>query len=93
MPPSQSGGYDPWLVTERIWGLDSNPGEGMDVYKCIVPLRQGITLKSRQAASPHMWLVEGEEKWDAPDQLQDVLPPNWEKTEPKRYCYLYGAQN
>ncbi|GFX71616.1 hypothetical protein TNCV_2696041 [Trichonephila clavipes] len=33
-------------------GIGSNPGEGIDVCKCIVPLRQGGTLNSRRAASP-----------------------------------------
>ncbi|GFT29656.1 hypothetical protein TNCV_4890841 [Trichonephila clavipes] len=32
-------------------GLGSNPGEDMDVYKCIVPLRHGGTLNSRRDAS------------------------------------------
>ncbi|GFU98853.1 hypothetical protein TNCV_3381001 [Trichonephila clavipes] len=30
-----------------------HPGEGMDVCKCIVPLRHEGTLNSRRAASPH----------------------------------------
>ncbi|GFT97387.1 hypothetical protein TNCV_4838161 [Trichonephila clavipes] len=42
--------------------LVSNPGEGMNVYKCIVPFRQGGTLNSCQAASPLVKLVGGEEK-------------------------------
>ncbi|GFU65794.1 hypothetical protein TNCV_5059281 [Trichonephila clavipes] len=42
-------------------GLGSNPGEDMDVCKCIVPLRHEGTLNSRQAASPLVWLVEEEE--------------------------------
>ncbi|GFX31972.1 hypothetical protein TNCV_3408861 [Trichonephila clavipes] len=40
-------------------GLGSNPGEGMDVCECILPLRHGGTLNSGQAASPHVRLVEG----------------------------------
>ncbi|GFX30488.1 transposable element Tcb2 transposase [Trichonephila clavipes] len=47
-------------------GLGSNPREDMDVYKCVVPLWHGGTLNSRRAASPLLWLVEGEEKWEAP---------------------------
>ncbi|GFY20722.1 uncharacterized protein TNCV_1119561 [Trichonephila clavipes] len=42
----------------RPWGLGSNPGEDIDVYKCKVPLRHGGTLNSRRAASPLVWLVE-----------------------------------
>ncbi|GFU58699.1 hypothetical protein TNCV_932451 [Trichonephila clavipes] len=33
----------------------------MDVCTCIVPLRHWGTLNNRQAASPLVWLVEGEE--------------------------------
>ncbi|GFU44524.1 uncharacterized protein TNCV_1506411 [Trichonephila clavipes] len=43
-------------------GPNSNPGENMDVCKCIVPLWHGGTLNSRQAASPLVSLVEGEER-------------------------------
>ncbi|GFV45882.1 uncharacterized protein TNCV_2322411 [Trichonephila clavipes] len=39
------------------------------------------TLNSRRAASPLVWLVEGEEIWDAPDHPQDFLPLNWDGTE------------
>ncbi|GFV34550.1 uncharacterized protein TNCV_1448561 [Trichonephila clavipes] len=52
----------------------------MDVCKCIVPLRHGGTLNSRRAAS----LVEGEERWEAPDHPQGFLPLNWGGTEQKR---------
>ncbi|GFW56250.1 uncharacterized protein TNCV_1877701 [Trichonephila clavipes] len=38
----------------------------MDVCKCIVPLRHGDTLNSRPAASPRVWLEEGEERWETP---------------------------
>ncbi|GFV02176.1 uncharacterized protein TNCV_1573881 [Trichonephila clavipes] len=44
------------------YGLGSNPGEDMDVCKCIVPLRQGVTLNSRRTASPLVCLVEGVER-------------------------------
>ncbi|GFY11894.1 uncharacterized protein TNCV_4973941 [Trichonephila clavipes] len=56
----------------------------MDVCKCIVPSRHGGTLNSRRAASPLVRLVEGEERWDASDHPQSVLPLNWGETEPKR---------
>ncbi|GFU75108.1 uncharacterized protein TNCV_3172871 [Trichonephila clavipes] len=39
----------------------------MDVCKCIVPSRHEGTLNSRRAASPLMRLVDGEERWKAPD--------------------------
>ncbi|GFT53275.1 hypothetical protein TNCV_4233691 [Trichonephila clavipes] len=42
--------------------LDSNLGEGMHVFKCIVPLRHGDTLNSRQAACPLMRWFKVEER-------------------------------
>ncbi|GFW06539.1 uncharacterized protein TNCV_2188721 [Trichonephila clavipes] len=65
-------------------GLGSNTGEDMDVGKCIVPLRHGGTLNSRRAASPLVWLVEGEERWEAPDHPQGFLPLNWGGIEQNR---------
>ncbi|GFW55904.1 cullin-4A [Trichonephila clavipes] len=62
-------------------GLGSNPGEDMDVCKCIVPLRHGGTLNSRRAASPLVRLGEAEERWEAPDPFHGVLPQNWGETE------------
>ncbi|GFV97846.1 uncharacterized protein TNCV_2021611 [Trichonephila clavipes] len=51
-----------WLATLTAvpLGLGSNPGEDMDVCKCIVPSRHGGTLNSRRAVSPLVRLVEGE---------------------------------
>ncbi|GFT59192.1 uncharacterized protein TNCV_3891491 [Trichonephila clavipes] len=43
--------------------------------------RQRGTLNSRQAASPLGRLVEGEERWEAPDHPQGILPQNWGETE------------
>ncbi|GFT90771.1 uncharacterized protein TNCV_2777531 [Trichonephila clavipes] len=54
----------------------------MDVCKCIVPLRHGGTLNSRQSASPLVRL--GEERWESSDHPQGVLPLNWGGTEQKR---------
>ncbi|GFV91016.1 hypothetical protein TNCV_1248991 [Trichonephila clavipes] len=56
----------------------------MDVCKCIVPLRHGGTLNSRRAASPLVWLEEGEDRWGAPDDPQGVLPQNWGRNESNR---------
>ncbi|GFW07708.1 transposable element Tc1 transposase [Trichonephila clavipes] len=52
-----------WLetLTAVTWGLDSNPEEGMDDCKYIVPSRHGSTFCHR-AASPLMRLVEGKER-------------------------------
>ncbi|GFV71458.1 transposable element Tc3 transposase [Trichonephila clavipes] len=62
--PSSHTNTKKWLVTLTTgpFGLGSNPGGGMDVCKCIVPLRHGGTLNSRRSASPlvsdeaHFWL-------------------------------------
>ncbi|GFY32098.1 uncharacterized protein TNCV_2622351 [Trichonephila clavipes] len=56
----------------------------MDVCKYIVPSRHGGTLNSRQAASPLVRVVEGEERWEASDHPQSILPRNWGGTEPNR---------
>ncbi|GFU09306.1 uncharacterized protein TNCV_1586941 [Trichonephila clavipes] len=64
-------------------GLSSNPGEDMDVCKCIGPSRHGGTLNSRRAASPLVRLVEGKERWEAPDHSQGVFLLNWGGNEPK----------
>ncbi|GFS91288.1 uncharacterized protein TNCV_1306971 [Trichonephila clavipes] len=49
-----------------------------------VPLQHGGTLNSRRAASPFIRLVEGEERWEAPDHLQGVLLQNGGETELNR---------
>ncbi|GFU49518.1 uncharacterized protein TNCV_1590631 [Trichonephila clavipes] len=58
----------------RPLGLGSNPGEGMDIFKCIVPSRHGGTLNSRRDASPLVRLVEGVGRWEALDHPEAVLP-------------------
>ncbi|GFU18429.1 uncharacterized protein TNCV_1981061 [Trichonephila clavipes] len=42
------------------------------------------TLNSRRAISPLVRLVEGEERWEAPDHHQGVLPCNWGGSEQNR---------
>ncbi|GFV73094.1 formin-1 [Trichonephila clavipes] len=49
-----------------------------------VPLLHGGTLNSRQAISPLVRLVEGEEMWEAPGHPQGFLPVNWSGTEQNR---------
>ncbi|GFX55171.1 uncharacterized protein TNCV_1156321 [Trichonephila clavipes] len=75
-----------WLATSTAvpLDLDSNPVEDMDVCKCIVPSMHGGILNSRQATSPLVRLVEVEERWEAPDHSQKVLPQNWGETELNR---------
>ncbi|GFX29382.1 hypothetical protein TNCV_3997581 [Trichonephila clavipes] len=48
-------------------GLGSNPGEGMDICKCIEPLQYGGTLNSCRAACSLVRLVEEEKRWEASD--------------------------
>ncbi|GFY21637.1 hypothetical protein TNCV_1167821 [Trichonephila clavipes] len=50
--------------------------------KCIMPLQYGGTLNSRQDASSLARLVEGKERWEAPDYTEGVLPQNWCGIEP-----------
>ncbi|GFW53756.1 uncharacterized protein TNCV_3938501 [Trichonephila clavipes] len=64
-PPIQYSGITT-LAAVRL-GLSLNPGEDMDVCKCIVPSRCGGTLNSRQATRPLVRLVEGEKRWEAPN--------------------------
>ncbi|GFX08246.1 uncharacterized protein TNCV_3267371 [Trichonephila clavipes] len=52
----------------------------MDVCKCTVPSQLGGTLNSRRAANP-LAKLEEEERWEAPNQPQGVLPKNWGGTE------------
>ncbi|GFV49328.1 uncharacterized protein TNCV_3630141 [Trichonephila clavipes] len=65
-------------------GMGSNRGEDMDVCKCIVSSRHEGTLNSRRVARTLVRLVEKEERWEAPDHPQDVLPQNWGETELNR---------
>ncbi|GFV83886.1 hypothetical protein TNCV_387941 [Trichonephila clavipes] len=64
-------------------GLNSDPGEGMNVCKCMVPVLHGATPNSRRAASPPVRFVGG---------LQGILAQNCGGTEPNRF-HLYGAQS
>ncbi|GFV80727.1 hypothetical protein TNCV_4618891 [Trichonephila clavipes] len=53
-------------VHGRCVDLDSNPGEGLVVCKCIVLSRHGGTPNSRRASSPRVKLVEENDRWKAP---------------------------
>ncbi|GFV60309.1 transposable element Tcb1 transposase [Trichonephila clavipes] len=76
------------VVSDNILlGLGSNLGDDMDVSKCIVPLRRESTLNNRQAASHLVRLVEEEERYEAHDHLQGVIPLNRGGTEQKKYAY------
>ncbi|GFV41512.1 uncharacterized protein TNCV_3626641 [Trichonephila clavipes] len=53
----------------------------------------GGTLNSRRATSLIVRLVEGEERWEAPDHDLGVLPQNWGQTELNRAvpCMVFKA--
>ncbi|GFV22916.1 uncharacterized protein TNCV_2623691 [Trichonephila clavipes] len=72
------------MLTAMPLGLGSNLGEDMDVCKCIVPSRHGVTLNSHRAAIPLVRLVEGKKRLEAIDPILGVLPQNWDETELNR---------
>ncbi|GFW95531.1 uncharacterized protein TNCV_1722321 [Trichonephila clavipes] len=80
------------MLTAVPLGLVSNPGEDMDVCKGIVPARHGGTLNSSRVASPLVRLVEGQERWDAPDHPQGVLPQNRGETELNRSVTVWFSR-
>ncbi|GFX20858.1 hypothetical protein TNCV_79131 [Trichonephila clavipes] len=49
-------------LTAVPYDQDLNPGEGIDVCKCIVPLRHGGSLNSRRVTRTLVRLMEGEER-------------------------------
>ncbi|GFV64622.1 hypothetical protein TNCV_850711 [Trichonephila clavipes] len=53
-----------WFATLTAvpWALGSNPGEDMDVCKCIAPSRHRGTINSCRAASPLVRMVEEDER-------------------------------
>ncbi|GFX48972.1 hypothetical protein TNCV_2797631 [Trichonephila clavipes] len=87
MPQSESSaalGFEPTAPSEqRLQGVREH-----DILTTAVPLRHGGTLKSRRAARPLVWLVEGVEKWEAP-----LLPQKLGWKLAKSSCHLYGAQS
>ncbi|GFT59061.1 uncharacterized protein TNCV_186421 [Trichonephila clavipes] len=70
-----------WGHSKCSASLRSSPEDG---GRGRVPLRHEGTLNSRRAASPLVWLVEGEERREAPDHPQGFLPLDWGGTEQKR---------
>ncbi|GFS72748.1 cullin-4A [Trichonephila clavipes] len=73
-------------LTALSLGLNSNPGEDMDVCKCVVPSRHGGTLKSCRAARLLVRLLEEKERWEAPYHTQGALSQNWGET--KINCFV-----
>ncbi|GFV45424.1 uncharacterized protein TNCV_858621 [Trichonephila clavipes] len=55
----------------------SSPWCGVVVRRGGVPDQHGGTINSRRATSPLVRLVKGEERLEASDHPQGVLPHNW----------------
>ncbi|GFV72520.1 hypothetical protein TNCV_2763841 [Trichonephila clavipes] len=80
-------------ISPRYTGQGLNPGEGMDVCKCIVPVRHGGTRNIHPAASPLVRLVEGEERfpclnWGGGVAIYHLFG---EFRRANSYCHLYAA--
>ncbi|GFU31192.1 hypothetical protein TNCV_1741911 [Trichonephila clavipes] len=73
------------------YAASSNPGEGMAVCKCIVPLRYVGTLSICGAACPLERLVEGEDK--RPLTIPGVLTSKLGWNRAKSFCHLHGARS
>ncbi|GFW09752.1 hypothetical protein TNCV_868141 [Trichonephila clavipes] len=56
----------------------------------MVPSRHEGTLNSRRAASPLVRLVEGDERWEAPDPPPRFSLSKLEWNRAKSYCHLPG---
>ncbi|GFV96014.1 uncharacterized protein TNCV_2096821 [Trichonephila clavipes] len=54
----------------------------MHVCKCIVPLWHRGALNIHRGSSPLVRLEEVEERWEASDHPQSVLPLNWSGLDP-----------
>ncbi|GFX72433.1 cullin-4A [Trichonephila clavipes] len=65
-----------YVMVYPAGGLGLNPGEGIDVCKCIVPSRHEGTLNRRRAASPLVRLITGDKRWETLTVPQGVLPHN-----------------
>ncbi|GFU93507.1 uncharacterized protein TNCV_947491 [Trichonephila clavipes] len=73
-----------------------NPGEDMDVRKCIMSFGHEGTINSHRGASPLMKLVEGADRWEALDHPYGTLPQNCGGTESNRtltYMVLKASVN
>ncbi|GFV55078.1 hypothetical protein TNCV_2622991 [Trichonephila clavipes] len=53
----------------------------------------GITLNSRRATSPLVWLVEGEERCEAPGHPPGFSSSKLGWNRAKSSCHLHGAQS
>ncbi|GFT91253.1 hypothetical protein TNCV_4044781 [Trichonephila clavipes] len=67
-PKEESGSADrPSGIVVCDADCGSNPEEGLDVCKCIVPSRHESTVNSRRSTGPLVMSVEEKESWEAPD--------------------------
>ncbi|GFT86821.1 uncharacterized protein TNCV_4163931 [Trichonephila clavipes] len=57
-----------------------------------VPSRHAGTINSRQATSPLLRLVAGDERREAPDPPPECSPSKLKCSRAKSYCHLFGAQ-
>ncbi|GFV27256.1 hypothetical protein TNCV_3459511 [Trichonephila clavipes] len=71
-------------------GMGSNPGEDMDICKCIVPARHGGTLNSRRAASPLVRLVAGDERVKTCPRGYSQFQRDRSIDRPSIWCTKYG---
>ncbi|GFX11056.1 c-myc promoter-binding protein [Trichonephila clavipes] len=85
--------FPKWVVTLTAMpqGLGSNPGEGMDVCKCKVPVHDLGELKI-SVESPLVWLVVGEYKWETPDHQPGCSPSKLGWNLAKSYCHLHDIK-
>ncbi|GFW75775.1 hypothetical protein TNCV_4429581 [Trichonephila clavipes] len=66
------------------YGLERRTPDRMAGVRCPMPPNTLRLHTNRRAENPLVRLVEGEERWEAPDHLQGVLPQNWDGTESNR---------
>ncbi|GFU31737.1 hypothetical protein TNCV_1176141 [Trichonephila clavipes] len=59
-----------------------------NISKCTILYKHGGTLNIRRAASPLVWVVEEEKRWETSDQSQGVRSQDWSGNEPNRTVAL-----
>ncbi|GFV37414.1 uncharacterized protein TNCV_3174481 [Trichonephila clavipes] len=64
----------------------------------LFPVKGSVSLRCKRCRMPSsrkplVWLVQGEEMWEASDHPQSVLPLNWGGSEPNRTvtCMVFKA--
>ncbi|GFT69591.1 HTH_Tnp_Tc3_2 domain-containing protein [Trichonephila clavipes] len=80
-----------YRVACLVRGLGSNPREGRNICKCIVPSRHGDILNSRRAANPLVRLTEQEERWIDPLTTPGVFFLKIGVESSPNDCHLHGA--